>query len=101
VAKLTARDVLAAIAAGDFYASTGVELDDVRFADGTLTVSVKPADGRTYRIRFIGPGGNIINDQPGPSSSCSLGVEPNAYLRAKIIASDGTLAWTQPVRAKQ
>ncbi len=97
VGKLAAEDILAAIAAGDFYASTGVELDDVRFADGALTVSVKPTEGKTYRIQFIGPGGKIIKDEPGVKASCGIGA--NAYLRAKVIASDGAVAWTQGVQA--
>lgn len=98
VGKLTAQDILAAIAAGDFYASTGVELEDVRFADGVLKVSVKPVEGKTYRIQFIGPGGTIIKEEGGASASCAIGGDPYAYLRAKVIASDGTIALTQPAR---
>jgi len=99
VGELTAKDILAAIAAGDFYASTGVELEDVRFSDGVLSVSVKPAEGKTYRTQFIGPGGKIIKEEAGVRASCKVGREPNAYLRAKVIASDGSIAFTQPVRS--
>jgi hypothetical protein len=40
---------------GDFYASSGVLLDEVTFtpADKTLRVSVKPEPGVHYRIDFI------------------------------------------------
>jgi len=98
VTSLTPKNVLSSIAAGDFYASTGVELEDVRFADGALAVSIRPVEGKTYRIQFIGPGGRVVREEPGPKASCAVGSEPNAYLRAKVIASDGSIAWTQPVR---
>lgn len=39
---------------GDFYASTGVELDGVAFdaSTGTLNVNVRPEAGETFTIRF-------------------------------------------------
>ena len=54
-ASLTTESLLAAMHAGDFYATTGVSLEDVAFnaADRTLRVKVKAAPGVTYRIRFI------------------------------------------------
>jgi len=54
-AALTPESLLAAMHAGDFYASTGVTLDDVAFdaAQRRLNVKVRPAPGTTYRIRFI------------------------------------------------
>jgi len=98
VNKLSAKDILSGIARGDFYASTGVELEDVRCRDGELAVSVKPAIGKTYRVQFIGPGGKIVADEAGVKASCGIPDAPDAYLRAKVIAGDGTFAWTQPVR---
>jgi histidinol phosphatase-like PHP family hydrolase len=52
---LTPDALLAAMHAGDYYATTGVTLDDVAFdaAARTLRVRVKPEPGVTYRIRFI------------------------------------------------
>lgn len=54
-AALTPEALLGAMHAGDFYASTGVSLEDVAFsaADRTLRVKVQAAPGVTYRIRFI------------------------------------------------
>ena len=54
--KLEADSILLAMRRGDFYASCGVEMEDIRFdaEAGTLSVKVKPADGVKYRIRFIG-----------------------------------------------
>jgi len=39
--------------AGDFYASSGVLLDDVSFQDKTLRIKVKQDDGVNYRIHFV------------------------------------------------
>lgn len=54
-AALTPGALLAAMQAGDFYASTGVELGDVAFdpARRVLRVSARPVAGASYRIRFI------------------------------------------------
>lgn len=52
---LTADALLGAMHAGDFYATTGVMLEDVAYsaADRTLRVKVAPEPGVTYRIRFV------------------------------------------------
>ena len=54
-AALTPDDLIAAMARGDFYASSGVLLDDLAFstADNTLRVKVKAEQGVGYRIHFI------------------------------------------------
>jgi hypothetical protein len=52
---LTAESVKSAMLAGDFYASSGVELRDVVFdkKSKTLKVEVAPEKDTTYRIDFI------------------------------------------------
>lgn len=51
---LTAESIVKAMEAGDFYASSGVELADVRRGGGELAVAVKAEPGVTYRIVFLG-----------------------------------------------
>jgi len=53
---LTPEKIVAAIAAGDLYASSGVTLRDVAFdaAARRLVVEVEPDPGATYTVRFIG-----------------------------------------------
>lgn len=53
--SLTPDALLAAMSAGDFYASTGVFLEEVAFqrSNRTLHVRVQAAPGVTYRIHFI------------------------------------------------
>jgi len=54
--KLEANALFAAMKRGDFYSSSGVEMKDIRFdtETGTLHVEVKPEEGVTYSIRFVG-----------------------------------------------
>jgi hypothetical protein len=53
---LTAESLLRAMHQGDFYASTGVTLSDLRFdADSKrLQLEIEPDEGATYTTRFIG-----------------------------------------------
>jgi predicted metal-dependent phosphoesterase TrpH len=59
--KLEPNTIVQALSQGDFYVSTGVEMEDIIFdnASGTLTVKVKPVDGTKYRIKFIGTKNNF------------------------------------------
>jgi hypothetical protein len=53
---LTPESLIRAIKNADFYASTGVTLDDVRYDEQSKTISIdiKPEDGVTYSTAFIG-----------------------------------------------
>ena len=51
---LSAASLIAAMKKGEFYASTGVRLKDVRRGSGAYTVEVDPEPGVTYTIQFIG-----------------------------------------------
>jgi hypothetical protein len=54
--ELTTEALVAALYAGDFYFSTGVTLEEVRFDEAArkLVVRVRPEAGETYKIRIIG-----------------------------------------------
>ena len=54
--KLEPDTIVRALIDGDFYTSTGVEMEDIAFdkATKTLSVKVKPVAGVKYRIQFIG-----------------------------------------------
>jgi hypothetical protein len=53
---LTPEGIIRAMLAGDFYATTGVELSDVHFdvTAGKLSLRIQPQPGETYLTRFIG-----------------------------------------------
>ncbi|WP_435011580.1 PHP domain-containing protein [Tundrisphaera lichenicola] len=53
---LTPESIILAMQSGDFYASSGVTLQDVRYApeSKTLEVQVKPEGDARYTIQFVG-----------------------------------------------
>jgi hypothetical protein len=94
--RLTPESVLSALAAGNFYASTGVELADIEATQQRLTVTVKEQPFARYTIQFIGQGGRLLTE--AVSSPAQYGITGSeAYVRARILDSNGQIAWTQPV----
>lgn len=51
---LSPEAIIKSMRAGDFYASSGVTLDDVSFADGTLKIRIRPQEGATYTTKIVG-----------------------------------------------
>lgn len=53
---LTPEKLIAALEAGDFYASSGVALEDVRFSPetGAVEIDIAAVDGEEYVTEFIG-----------------------------------------------
>lgn len=52
--QLTPEALIAAMEAGDFYASTGVRLKDVQKTARRISLEVDPEPGLTYTTQFIG-----------------------------------------------
>jgi hypothetical protein len=54
--KLEPNAIVEAMQRGDFYASSGVTLNDVRFdkASKTLQITIAPEPGVTYTTQFLG-----------------------------------------------
>lgn len=94
--ELTPAAVLSALDRGDFYASTGVELEE-HSADGSgIALKIKEQRGSKYRIEFIGRGGRVFAESAqSPATYRFKGNE--LYVRAKVYESNGKLAWTQPI----
>lgn len=95
-ARLESRALLEALERGDFYSSTGVELESISKSATALTVTIKPKATRKYRIQFIGKNGAILAESPtSPATYTFKGTE--SYVRAKVFDSNGKYAWVQPV----
>ena len=63
-----------------------------------LTITVKTEPQSKYRIQFIGKQGAILSEAiVSPATYTFKGDE--SYVRAKVIESNGKLAWVQPVPA--
>ena len=108
--SLTPQSLISAMEKGDFYSTTGVELQQLEFTDKTLRVEVKQASGVDYTIQFWGARKSkrkMLKEFKGTSASYTI-KKKDLYVRAKIISNkpkanpyaEGDLetAWTQPVR---
>ena len=102
--ELSAAAIFAALDHGDFYASTGVEVADYQVTERSMSVTVVSFSRSKYRIQFIGKGGQVLKEVL-PETSFRGSVPPatyefkgdEGYVRARIIESNGKMAWMQPV----
>jgi hypothetical protein len=94
-ARLEARALLEAMERGDFYASTGVELSDYQVTATTMTVTVRATAYSKYRIQFIGEGGAVLAEVADTAAAYTFSGRER-YVRAKVIESNGAVAWCQP-----
>ena len=98
---LTREAILAGLNDGHFYASTGVNVKDIRSTPDSLTVETQPTApgptlGKRYRVIFIGKNGRVLGiSHENPAKYTFAGDE--GYVRARIEDSGGLRAWTQPV----
>ncbi len=98
-AELSVGAILESLERGDFYASTGVELVDYQADEREIKIEIKEARNAKYRVLFIGGEGRIL--QESVSSPAVYSVKGNEqYVRARIVDSNGNMAWTQPVMLK-
>jgi hypothetical protein len=113
-ASLDGDSIVRAMQAGDFYASSGVTLEDVQMGDGAYRVSIRAQEGVTFVTRFVGTRiidgtlgsvGEVLAEQEGLSAV----YEPKGdelYVRAVVTSSrvhpnpyakgDREMAWGQP-----
>lgn len=102
---LTPQAILGAIEAGDFHASTGAEI--LEYAADAAGIRLRlpatptwrhdpsrPKDLR-YRTSFIGRDGRVRKRDDSLTPSYTFAGD-ELYVRARVEASDGTKAWTQP-----
>ena len=64
---LSPASLIGALKAGDFYASSGIELADVQFdaEHGRLSLEIVPAEGVTYVTEFVGTlAGTDVKSEP-------------------------------------
>ena len=94
--RLEARALVDALERGDFYASTGVELADYHASVRQMTVAVKTTAFSKYRIQFIGKGGRMLRESLEPSATYEMRGD-EGYVRARVVESNGRMAWCQPI----
>ena len=94
-ARRDPASILAALAAGRFYASTGVTLSHAERAGDELVVEVEPDAQHRHTITFI-ENGKTVATANGPRARRL--VPRSGYIRAVVTRDDGRQAWVQPVR---
>jgi hypothetical protein len=77
--RLRPNAIIAAMEAGDFYASTGVRLKDVRREHKQLAVEIAAESGVTYKVQFIGTRRGF-----DPTSRPGVAVKTNAIPASRI-----------------
>jgi hypothetical protein len=95
-ASLTPRAIVEAMDRGDFYASTGVELTTLEVTSTGVSLAVRANAWSKYKVQFIGRQGRVLAEATTPSASYTFKGD-EGYVRAKILESNGLVAWTQPV----
>lgn len=108
---LTPEALITAMEAGDFYASTGVMLEDVTFMNNVLNVKIKAEPGVNYTIEMVAAkkgkdNSGVVKTFAGTSASFKV-TKAYQFVRARITSSnlkenpfqegDHEMAWTQPV----
>ena len=87
--------ILAALAAGRFYSSTGVTLSRAERVANELVVEVAPGTTNQHTITFIENGKSVATTN---GLSARRSIPRTGYVRAVVIRDDGKKAWVQPVR---
>lgn len=96
--SLTPQAILAAIEAGEFYASSGVKLQDVAATSSEYRLDIARGSNWDEKLTtyFIGDGGKVLarsfDEKPVYKFAGN-----EKYVRARIESSGGAKAWTQPV----
>lgn len=100
---------------GDFYASSGVVLEEIAATKESLGVKVASEPGVEYTIKFIGTKdggttGAVLQESKGPSASYTFAGD-ELYVRAVVVSTkphpngyektDLQTAWVQPVVVKK
>jgi hypothetical protein len=94
--RLAPRAILDAMERGDFYSSTGVELADYEVTAASMRVTIRPTAFSKYRIQFIGRGGRLLSEHLETAATYTF-TGDEGYVRARVIESNGAMAWAQPV----
>lgn len=112
--ELNAEAIIEAMEAGQFYASTGVSLEEMGLGEKNYTVRIAAEEGVQYTTQFWGvkrgeeKGELLAETTDNPATYTFKGDE--LFVRAKIISNalqpnpfqegDRKKAWTQPVLAE-
>ncbi len=94
--RLTPKAIITAMEKGDFYATVGVILKDIRITKEEYRVEIQPYRDLTYTTKFIGKDGRVLQETYETRAAYVFTGDEH-YVRARIQESSGRFACTQPV----
>ena len=94
--SLNADEIIRNLEAGYFYASTGIELEDVRVSSKRIEIRIRQKSDFGYRTEFIGAGGRVLLQTDENPAVFELR-NGEKYVRARVKDSGGFVAWVQPI----
>jgi predicted metal-dependent phosphoesterase TrpH len=97
--KLDAGEIVHNLEHGLFYASSGVELNDIVVTPNKLEIFIKEHFKSKYRTEFISDSGKVLQTTGDNPAVFEL-KEKATYIRAKVYSSNGFFAWVQPIFVK-
>ena len=80
---------------GDFYMTIGVLLKDVIITENEYIIEIEQYNDRKYTTYFIGKDGKILQEVYGTKAVYTFKGD-ELYVRARIFATSGEFACTQP-----
>ena len=88
--------ILDALQNGSFYATNGVELNDIETSGSTIKITSD--DVQTYRV--MSTNGKCVKRVFGKTLEFDASELPDAYIRVEAYGYGDTMAWTQPFYIK-
>ncbi len=95
-AALEADQIVESLENGYFYASNGVELEDIQIDSTRIRIQIRQEADYRYFTYFLGSDGRQLGGAEGTSPEFFLNASTR-YVRARVQDSGGRRAWTQPV----
>ena len=93
---LSSKAIVDAMAAGDFYASTGVALSELDMSPEQVSLTIEPDQDTEFTTAFTGRNGKLLYEQAGMDAKYDISGD-EGYVRATVHDTNGKKAWTQPV----
>ena len=94
--ELTADSIIEGLKSGNFYASTGVTLSSLYVRQQQITIKIDQPGNFVFNTAFVGRGGIVLHEEAGTRPAYRIRGD-EGYVRARVMASSGALAWTQPI----
>jgi len=93
---LTQEEIISSMKKGDFYATIGIILKDLKISEKEYSLEIVPYLDAKYTTLFIGKNGKILSEEYGTTPKYLIkGNE--GYIRARVFSSTGDFAITQPL----